>query len=80
MPPVLMLRPKVGGAGCITPTLYFRIYAVLNLARNEHSLVKQINNSTLLHSKEVLFAHSYFFSSQEHLQLACTAKHGFQWE
>ena len=80
MPPVLMLRPEVGGGGCITPTPYFLIYAVLDLARNEHSLVKRINNSTLLHSKEVLFAHSYFFSSQENLQLACTATNGFQWE
>ena len=36
MPPVLMLRPMVGGAGCNPPTPYFLICAVLALARGEH--------------------------------------------
>ena len=37
MPPVLMPRPMVGGAGCIPPTPYFLIICdVLALARAAH--------------------------------------------
>ena len=73
MPPV-MPRPKVDIAGYIQPTPYFLKIMCCAGPGSEWAL----SSKTSQHSKEVLFAHSYFFSfSQEQLQLACIATHGF---